>query len=375
VPELAPSGSQIITPAPEVQAPAPGKEQITAPALGEKTWRNSIGMDFVLIPAGTYMMGSDTGDNDEKPIHRVRLSKAFYLGKYEVTQGQWQAVMGTNPSDFKGDANVPVKNVSWEDVQEFIRKLNTKEGGLKYRLPTEAEWEYAARAGTTTVYGFGNDERQLGEYAWYGENSWRTTHPVGQKKPNAWGLYDMYGNVWEWVQDWYGPYTAGSAVDPAGPASGSTRVRRGGGWGFVAGGYRSADRGNDPPGYRGGFLGLRLLRTIEASSSRMGRRKMPEQPISSSMGEGSALPHFVYQPKPAYPLIAKWGGREGTVILDIELRADGSVGDIKVVQSSGYLLLDEAALDKVKTWQHIPVKRNGVPVTRRARQSFEFKLD
>jgi formylglycine-generating enzyme required for sulfatase activity len=182
-----------------VQGPVPGKDQIPVPAA-EKTWSNSIGMDFVLIPAGKFMMGSDTGDNDEKPVHEVRISKPFYLGKYEVTQGQWQAVLGNNPSNFKGDANLPVGNVSWEDVQEFIRKLNAKEGGTKYRLPTEAEWEYAARAGTTTAYSYGNDVSQLKEYAWYAENAGGKTHPVGQKEPNAWGLHDKHGNVWEWVQ-------------------------------------------------------------------------------------------------------------------------------------------------------------------------------
>jgi formylglycine-generating enzyme required for sulfatase activity len=220
-------------------------------------------MDFVLIPAGTFKMGSDTGDSDEKPVHEVRLSKAFYLGKHEVTQGQWQAVMGSNPSYFKGEATLPVEQVSWEDVQEFLRKLNAKEGGTKYRLPTEAEWEYAARAGSTTAYSFGNDERQLGDYAWYFANSGSKTHPVGQKKPNAWGLYDMHGNVWEWVQDWYGPYSAGSAVDPAGPSSGSRRVFRGGSWIFDARLCRSAYRYRVTPGSRIHYLGVRLLRTAE----------------------------------------------------------------------------------------------------------------
>jgi formylglycine-generating enzyme required for sulfatase activity len=208
-------------------------------------------------------MGSDTGANDEKPVHEVRISRPFYLGKYEVTQDQWQAVMGTNPSNFKGEANLPVEWVSWDDVQEFIRKLNAKEGGTKYRLPTEAEWEYAARSGSTTTYSFGNDARQLGEYAWYSTNSGRKTHTVGQKKPNAWGLHDMHGNVWEWVQDWYGPYVADAVTDPLGPASGSSRRLRGGGWGIGAGGCQSAERNRAMPGHRGGSLGFRLLRTVE----------------------------------------------------------------------------------------------------------------
>ena len=147
-------------------------------------------------------------------------------------------------------------------MQEFIRRLNTKESGVTYRLPTEAEWEYAARAGTTTAYSFGNDKSQLSQYAWYGDNSGGQTHPVGKLKPNAWELYDMHGNVWEWVQDWYGPYTAGAAVDPEGPSSGSNRVIRGGGWDDGAGNCRSTYRVNWPPGYRFGRLGFRLLRQV-----------------------------------------------------------------------------------------------------------------
>ena len=166
-------------------------------------------------------MGSDKGNDDEKPMHEVRISKPFYLGKYEVTQGQWQAVMGNNPSRFKGDPNRPVEQVAWEDVQAFMRKLNAIEGGTTYRLPTEAEWEYAARAGTTTAYSFGDDPRLLGEYAWYSENAKGKTHPVGQKKSNAWGLHDMHGNVWEWVQDWYSkPYPSGTVTESAGAGLG-----------------------------------------------------------------------------------------------------------------------------------------------------------
>jgi formylglycine-generating enzyme required for sulfatase activity len=227
-----------------------------------KTLRNSIGMEFVLIPAGEFQMGSHDGYQDEKPVHRVRISKAFYLGEYEVTQSQWQAVMGNNPSSFKGDPNLPVESVFWDDVQEFIRRLNAKEGGTKYRLPTEAEWEYAARAGSTTVYSFGNNPSQLGEYAWYDDNARDKTHPVGQKKPNAWGLYDTHGNVWEWVQDRYSSsYPPGFVTDPQGPSSGSLRVRRGGGWHDYAGGCRSAQRDIGAPGRRIDGLGFRLLRT------------------------------------------------------------------------------------------------------------------
>jgi formylglycine-generating enzyme required for sulfatase activity len=232
------------------------------PKRPPKTLNNSIGMEFVLIPAGEFKMGSNDGSSDEKPVHQVRLSTPFYLGKYEVTQGQWQAVMENNPSRFIGDLNRPIENVSWEDVREFIRRLNTKEGGTKYRLPTEAEWEYAARAGSTTAYGFGNDARQLGEYAWYDANSGDTTHPVGQKKPNAWGLSDMHGNVWEWVQDWYGGYAAEAVTDPQGPGSGSShRVLRGGSWSNTAWYCRSAFRYDGTPGQRDHYRGFRLLGT------------------------------------------------------------------------------------------------------------------
>ena len=217
------------------------------------------------MPAGEFDMGSPSGDDsryrDEGPVHKVKIPNNFYLGKYEVTQEQWREVMGDSPSIYKGD-DLPVEQVSWDDVQDFTKKLNQKEGTDKYRLPSEAEWEYAARAGTTTRYSFGDDGGELGDYAWYGDNSGNKTHPVGQKKPNPWGLYDMHGNVWEWVQDLYhsdykGAPTDGSAWESG---SGSFRVLRGGGWGNVAQVCRSALRYDDDPGYRGEGGGFRLLR-------------------------------------------------------------------------------------------------------------------
>ena len=231
------------------------------------THRNSIGMDFVLVPAGSFTMGStDRGhEGDEQPLHRVTISKPFYLGKYEVTQGQWQAVMGKTPSRYKNPKR-PVEQVSWDDVQAFIRTLNAKEGGTRYRLPTEAEWEYAARAGSTTAYSFGDDKARLGDYAWYMMNSgvgpqdWTITHLVGQKRANAWGLHDMYGNVQEWVQDWYGAYTSAAASDPTGPLSGSARVLRGGDIGGTEWHCRSAFREAQEPDYRYHTVGFRLLR-------------------------------------------------------------------------------------------------------------------
>jgi len=227
---------------------------------------NSIGMEFVKIPAGEFMMGSpsDEGDraNDEGPVHKVTIEESYYLGKYEVTQKQWREVMGSNPSYFKGD-DLPIEKVSWVDAQIFIQKLNEMEGINIYRLPSEAEWEYACRAGTTTRYYFGNDKSRLGDYAWYLDNLDGQTHPVGQKKPNPWGLYDMHGNVWEWCQDEYhsnydGAPSNGSAwVD----VSGYNWVRRSGGWDGDAGDCRSASRYGDG-GNRYNNLGFRVVRSL-----------------------------------------------------------------------------------------------------------------
>jgi formylglycine-generating enzyme required for sulfatase activity len=218
-------------------------------------------MEFILIPAGTFQMGSNYGDDDEKPIHEVTISQSFYMGKFEVTQKQWKAVMGNNPSKVKGD-ELPVEQVSWNDVQEFIKKLNQKEGWNRYRLPTEAEWEYAARAESNKKWHFGDDERQLGEYAWYSANSNSQTHPVGKKKPNLFGLYDIHGNVWEWVQDLYGNdyYDNSPKTDPTGSSSGSFRVIRSGGWNGDAGYARSANRNYIIPRSRSGNIGFRLVR-------------------------------------------------------------------------------------------------------------------
>jgi formylglycine-generating enzyme required for sulfatase activity len=236
-----------------------------------ETYTNSIGMEFVLIPAGEFLMGSDKGkdpdaEDDETPQHRVTISKPFYLGRYEVTQAQWETVLGSNPSKFKDRGN-SVEMVSWNDVQKFITRLNRQEGHSRYRLPTEAEWEYAARAGTTGAYSFGDDAESLGRYAWYWGNSWlkmhARTHPVGQKEPNARDLYDMYGNVGEWVQDWYGGYSSSSATDPKGPSSGSSRVYRGGAWGYDAKSCRSASRSNYEQDGRPYFIGFRLALSPE----------------------------------------------------------------------------------------------------------------
>jgi formylglycine-generating enzyme required for sulfatase activity len=224
-------------------------------------------MEFVLIPAGEFEMGSPPDEvdwwNDERPVHHVNIGKAFYMCKYEVTQKQWREVIGDNPCGFEGD-DLPVEQVSWDDVQEFIKKLNEKEGTYKYRLPSEAEWEYACRAGTTTRYSFGDDESKLGDYAWYDDNSDGKTHPVGQKKPNPWGLYDMHGNVWEWVEDSRYSSYKGAPVDGSAWESGdgANRVFRGGSWNYAAGSCRSAYRYGSDPRFRDDNLGFRLLQEV-----------------------------------------------------------------------------------------------------------------
>lgn len=232
-----------------------------------KKFTNKLGMEFVLIPAGTFMIGSpkdEPGRYANEIQHRVNLTKAFYMQTTEVTQGQWKAIMGKNPAAHKGCGdNCPVEQVSWNDVQTFIQKLNQKEGTDRYRLPTEAEWEYACRAGSTTKFCFGDDETKLSAHAWYYDNSGPRPHPVGQKKPNAWGLYDVHGNVREWCQDRYGFYPSSPVADSTGPSSGTfRRVFRGGSWNDYAERCRSAFRGWGDPGGRGYDLGFRVARDL-----------------------------------------------------------------------------------------------------------------
>ena len=230
-------------------------------------------MKLKVIPAGEFMMGSvesPRSDTDERPQHRVRITRAFYLGTTEVTQGQWEAVMGTRPWEdhehVKEGKDYAATCMNWEDAQAFCRKLSEKDGAA-YRLPTEAEWEYACRAGTTTMYYFGDDASRLGDYAWFDDNAGdvgeRYAHQVGQKKANAFGLYDMHGNVYERCQDWYAEdyYANSPPADPPGAATGSFRVGRGGGWYIVARCCRSASRTWYAPSRRDYFLGFRVARS------------------------------------------------------------------------------------------------------------------
>jgi formylglycine-generating enzyme required for sulfatase activity len=254
--------------------------------------KNQMGMEFGYVPAGNFMMGSTDAETqaayeDEKrylptidmsfafkfenPKHQVTIGEGFYMGRYEVTQAQWQEVMGNNPSKFKGCDNCPVEQVSWNDAQEFIRKLNARSDSYTYRLPTEAEWEYACRAGTTTAFAFGDslswDQANFDSYHPYGTGAKGTqlgkTTPVGSYQPNAWGLYDMHGNVEEWCEDWYHRDYKGVPTDGSAWLSGSVpppaRVFRGGSWNTDGYGLRSANRGFGSPNLRHPLNGFRLV--------------------------------------------------------------------------------------------------------------------
>lgn len=234
----------------------------TSSSQNSDTYTNSMGMEFVKIPSGEFNMGTYGSSGSEGPVHEVTINESFYLGKFEVTQEQWRDVMDSNPSEFEGE-DLPVDSVSWNDAQNFIKRLNEMEGTDKYRLPSEAEWEYACRAGTTTIYYTGDDESELGDYAWYDDVS-GSTHPVGQKKPSPWGLYDMYGNVGEWVQDTYHTSYEGAPSDGSawkdGDSSDRTRVVRGGDW--YSFDCRSASRGGCGFSERSNRIGFRVLKEV-----------------------------------------------------------------------------------------------------------------
>lgn len=238
---------------------------------------NRVSLELTWIPAGDFMMGTDNTNSDEWPRHRVTIGHGFWMGIHEVTQAQWQQVMGENPSQFKGP-NHPVERVSWEDARDFLKRLNRLAATQlpadhQARLPTEAEWVYACRAGTQTEFWFGDDPAELSKYGNFAdasektELSWRDmqhddhfsgTAPVGSFPPNPWGLYDMHGNVWEWCEDWYGPYPTNAVTDPLGPEKGRRKVIRGGGWGVTAEDCRSANRYRFKPEVNGANIGLRV---------------------------------------------------------------------------------------------------------------------
>jgi len=248
----------------------------SAPSLCEaqqpKEITNSIDMKLVLVPKGTFMMGSpieEEGRENDEYQHEVTISKDYYMGVYEVTQSQYEKVIGTNPSYFQGEivggqnGSLPVEQVSWEDAVEFCKRLSEfpeeKRAGRIYRLPTEAEWEYACRAGTKTAFSFDDEPGLLPEYGWFSRNTSDRTHTVGLHEPNAWGLYDMHGNLWEWCNDWCGEYPKDATSDPSGPTQGTVRVIRGGGWYSVAANCRSARRlGRNPTERKNRDYGFRV---------------------------------------------------------------------------------------------------------------------
>jgi len=285
--------SSATTTAPPRETTIPTAEPKSSPSPPAKKLTNSLGMTLVGIEPGSFLMGSTKDQIDrpmrdfpdskrrewfdrEQPQHTVNITRPFYLGTHQVTQGRYQAVMGNNPSHFKGSDDLPVESVSWLDAVAFCNNLSEREkrapfyringtkvtvlGGEGCRLPTEAEWEYACRAGSSTLYPFGDNASALGEYAWYTKNSEKKTHPVGQKSSNVWGLHDMLGNVWEWCADCYDEkyYASSPASDPPGPSGASHRVLRGGSWRSDPVSGRSAYRHWGAPGYRGLDFGYRV---------------------------------------------------------------------------------------------------------------------
>ena len=272
-------------------------------------------IEMVFVKGGTFTMGataeqgSDASSN-EKPTHSVKLSD-FYIGKYEVTQAQWKAVMGTNPSNWKGD-NLPVENVSWNDIQEFIKKLNAQTG-KKYRLPTEAEWEYAARGGNLSKGYKYSGSNSISNIAWYDANSNKMTHIVGQKSPNELGIYDMSGNVWEWCQDWLGNYNSSFQTNPTGPSSGSYRVLRGGSWSYIARTCRVSIRGYSKPADRYNRHGFRLALSADNKPTASSKDYSIGDIVTINGVKG-----IVFQTSPVVKIVSvketllKWGTEEVT---------------------------------------------------------------
>ncbi len=243
-------------PTPKIE---PQRQRLSATYQNGTLNVNGVSYKMVYVSGGTFQMGAtpeqENPESDEKPVHSVTLS-SYYIGETEVTQALWEAVMGSNPSNFKGSSN-PVEEVSWNDCQEFISRLNSLTD-QRFRLPTEAEWEYAARGGNKSRGYQYSGSNTLGDVAWYDNNSGSKTHIVKNKQPNELGIYDMSGNVWEWCQDWDGSYSSSSQTNPTGASSGSNRVNRGGSWYNNARSCRVAFRINNTPGFRSYDLGLRL---------------------------------------------------------------------------------------------------------------------
>jgi formylglycine-generating enzyme required for sulfatase activity len=347
-------------------------EYLGAPVEQRVDLGDGVNLAMVLIPPGEFLMGStaeeqarfseeahEAGDQSaviriptEGPKHRVRITRPFYLGKYEVTQAQWEAVMGSNPSRFPGDPSRPVEQVSWNDVQPFVAKLNesSKAQRMKFGLPTEAQWEYACRAGTTTLWHCGDDEAKLQEYAWFNANSGGSTHPVGELLANAFGLSDTHGNVWEWCADWYATdyYAQSPPNDPSGRSAGLDRVFRGGSWPDYARHCRTAPRYYRPPGHRVDNLGFRLASVLVDARAESAARKtraekakeaatlppLPKGPVSRGKegSSGENVPEVVTFSAPAQ--------RDG--LHPVSSVPDGyfsveEIGDKQVIRPENYL--------------------------------------
>lgn len=348
---------------------------------------NGVSFKMIFVEGGTFSMGSSSGDSDEQPVHSVTLS-GYYIGETEVTQELWQAVMGSNPSAFTGNRR-PVERVSWHDCQEFIEKLNVLTGE-NFRLPTEAEWEYAACGGNKSKnYAYPGSDN-VGDVAWYSGNSNSTTHEVKGKLPNELGLYDMGGNVWEWCSDWYGRYSAGAVTNPQGPTSGSARIYRGGCWFYDADLCRCVYRDRSTPTGAGNTLGLRLVLPqdkevpVTAPSARtadsqlnMGQNvKTKSEPFTVVEvmpifpGGQTALVQYIASHL-KYPPVAQENGVQGRVFVSFVVGEDGYVEDVQVIKGVDPSL-DKEAVRVVKSlprWtpgnqQGKPVRvRYSVPVT------------
>ncbi len=337
---------------------------------------------MVFVEGGTFQMGSSSGLSVEKPVHSVTLS-AFNIGKYEVTQAQWTAVMGSNPSHFKDCDDCPVEYVSWDEVQGFIRNLNAL-SSKNFRLPTEAEWEFSSRGGKSSkgyTYSGSND---LHSVAWNSDNSGSKTHIVGGKQANELGIYDMTGNVWEWCSDLYGNYNSYSETNPTGVSSGVSRVLRGGSWLADAFFCRSAIRIGFYHDYRDFNYGFRLVLPIEDESKseiQTETIKTDEEPLTyveedAQYPGGSAALYKLISENLVYPEDAVENGIEGKVIVKFVVDVDGVAKDFEIERtSSGAQSLERAAIDVCKRFGKFkPAMQNGKPIKSYFSQAIVFQL-
>jgi formylglycine-generating enzyme required for sulfatase activity/serine/threonine protein kinase len=357
----------------------PPKERLKSAeeVLAQSLVVNSIGMRLTLVPAGAFIMGSDTGQADERPAHNVRITRPFYLSSTEVTNAQWKAVMGSLPSKWKDDAR-PVEQVSWDDAVAFCNtlsaRLDEKVAGREYRLPTEAEWEFACRAGSSTRYSFGDSAAALDEYAWFKANSNGQTQPVGQKKPNAWGLYDMHGNVWEWCSDAYAPYPSGTIEDPIGP--GSKGLYRGGCWKYPPSHCRSVLRVSFPRSSRFDDAGFRVVMTarepkadaeaesilgnqanvfladltVTAKKAHFFHNKIPWEPVG-----GIRYPNTIH-------IHPELGSGQSQLVFAIDGKYDEIVGAIGVLDLAKRIASPQVFRvigDGRELWRSVPLKQTG----------------